>query len=368
MTVKRIIALALSAIMLFAFSACSETDGDSTTEESSSVPTSETTEAESTQAESDGTDDEKILDIYIIAGQSNACGYTNITNRQALLSQAPELEKGFSNVHYSGNARSDIDYTTLVNNVKPWQKTTLGLGASSGKIGPEAGMADALSAYYNEDTGKHAGIIKYAHGGTCLLNEYGGSNQHGNWVSPTYAQTLGVKYEGATGGLYRGLLEQVEKSLSELDEYGFAGVSIKAMYWMQGESDRAKPAEYKKAFEYFVADLRTDLSLLLNEYTDSTDDCGALEMPVFVGTISETFSLSASDTEGTSNKAFIQMQKTLPSSIDACYIVDNSTYKMGEWKSGALTVLGSDPYHWNQADAFIIGKNVGDAMLSVGID
>ena len=313
-------------------------------------------------------EDVKSIDIYLIAGQSNASGYTKITNAAALYETADGLENGYSHVHYAGNARSDKDnYATLVNNPKSWQPVKLGFGRSDSYFGPEAGMAEALSAYYNAETGKHAGIIKLAHGGTRLMNVTTGSNQHGNWVSPSYAEELGVSDVDPVGGLYRALLQEVRRQLGELESYGgFTHVNIKGLYWMQGESDRGDPTEYEKAFKLFVSDLRADLSALVKQYHKSEDDGGASQMTVVVGSISETFS-SATASSVATNQAFIIMQKNLGKSIANCYCLDNSQYEINRG-DGTTDVVGTDRYHWNQADALEIGINAGYLFLAACTD
>ena len=310
-------------------------------------------------------DNVKSIDIYLIAGQSNASGYTKVKDASALYAKAPGLENGYSNVHYAGNARSDSgnpNYTKY-DNMKAWQLTKLGFGRSDNYFGPEAGMAAALSAYYNSETGKHAGIIKLAHGGTRLMNVTTGSNKNGNWVSPSYAEELGISYVDPVGGLYNALLLEVKTQLGELESYGgFTHVNIKGLYWMQGESDRDYPTEYEKAFKLFVSDLRSDLSDIVKQYHKSNDDGGASQMTVVVGSISETYSSATADSVA-KNQTFITMQKGLEKSIAKCYCLDNSQYVINRG-DGTTDVVGTDRYHWNQADALDIGVNAGYLLLA----
>lgn len=375
-TAKKIIAALLSCVLFASFASCATED---TTDTDATTPV--TSEQSGTESDTDGntesdtkpgggtTEEEgKTMDIYIIAGQSNASGHSHISNAQELYAQtANKLMMGYSNVHYSGNARSNNN----LNNVKDWDGVTLGLGFTPQYFGPEAGMADAFSSYYNARTGKHAGIIKMAHGGTSLLNKTTDDcNIYGNWVSPSYAAQLGIPFEGATGGIYRALLEQVRTSLADLEDYGFTDVNVKGMYWMQGETDRDQPEEYKKSFEYFAEDLRRDLSDVLKEYTGTDDDRGASEMPIFVGTICETFYLQSTYGDTTLNRTFIEMQKTLPTVVDNCYVVDVSQYKMNEVVNGSVVVIDtvSGGGHWNQQNAFDVGRDVATAMLDVCIN
>ena len=75
--------------------------------------------------------EKNILDIYLIAGQSNAAGHTKVENKYSLYKTAPELKEGYSHVLYAGNARRD-DGTKAIDNEKTWAPTTLGLGIDRG--------------------------------------------------------------------------------------------------------------------------------------------------------------------------------------------------------------------------------------------
>ena len=135
------------------------------------------------------------------------------------------------------------------------------------------------------------------------------------------------------------------------------------LYWMQGEEDRYEPEEYSIAFQYFAMDLRDDLAACVKKITGD-DDCGASGMPIFIGTISKTF-----DWAGASgiryNQTFIDMQKALAElpTTGECVVVDNSEYAINRMEYGESVAVGSDRYHWNQADHLEIGLNVGNAML-----
>ena len=311
----------------------------------------------------------KTLDIYLIAGQSNATGCTSITDLNAAYARSDEMENGFSHVFYAGNSRSNGAEPR--DRVLDWQKTTMGLGMSAKHFGPEAGMAVALSDYYNEETGRYAGIIKYAYGGSSLLNKTSDStSKDGNWVSPSYQKTLSPsQVVEATGKMYRNFLAQVETNIREvlsqegfMEAYGFEAVRICGLYWMQGCNDKSQPSEYDKAFAYFVKDVRLDLSAMMKEITNSTDDCGASSTPIVVGTISETQNLNSASVASV-NKTFINLQKSFATKYQNCYVVDNSKFVITRWVNNAQVVVGSDQWHWNQTDMLDIGVNVGEALL-----
>jgi hypothetical protein len=306
----------------------------------------------------------KEIDIYLIAGQSNASGHTKVRDAEAIYRQYPELRAGYDHVHYAGNSRVDADnFKALVNRDFPWCRTRLGLGIRhDGYMGPEAGMAAGLSAIYNKESGRHAGLIKFAHGGTGLLDNRVRSNLFGNWMPPSYAKLIGVPWENEpiTGVLYRLLLAQVEKDLRELRYYGdFDKVNIKGMYWMQGCHNRGVPQEYRRAFPLFAADIRRDLAAVLTGLYG--EDCGAAEMPIVVGTISRTFMIDGPGMIERINVPFIEMQRSLPEVVPGCYVADNSEYAICAWDEaeGKVIPLGTDTAHWNQQDALDIGVGVG---------
>lgn len=325
---------------------------------------------------SDNTDDEKMedenkidykttMDIYFVVGQSNAAGNTAIRDIPGIksLDSALSTGTGFSNVHFSGNSWA------TPNTRMSWRKTTYGLGINSNCIGPELGIAHSLSKYYNADTGRHAGIIKFAQGNTHLLNQtYAGANDYGNWVSPSYAAAIGANYSDTaiTGGLYRKFLDQIKESINTLEAYsGHTKINLVGLYWMQGENDRVNPIEYQRAIQYFVSDLRKDISDIMLEFTNGESDCGAADLPMLIGTISRTCGITNADTELMVNTPFVLMQKKLPETIENCYIVDNSNYKIGSWNpnTNKVNVVGNDVWHWNQRDMVAIGQNVGNMFL-----
>lgn len=289
------------------------------------------------------------IDVYFIAGQSNASGYSMYDYDQAR-AEDPRYAYGFTNIWYAGNSRSTAGAFASQRELE-WQLARIGLGRSTDSrnyFGPELGMADALSSYYNAESGKTAAIIKYAAGGTSLLNNLGGENApEGNWVSPSYQATLTSGVSPLTGGLYRNLLAEAQKRIGELKDMGYT-VHVKGLYWMQGESDVGQEAEYKKAFEFFVSDIRHDLGEIA--------DADLSSMPIYVGQISET---TGGDTSGRP-QTFINMQNTL-SDIEGVYIIQSGQYKIGYgFDSGCY-----DVWHWSYRAQLAIGNLAGDKILEV---
>jgi hypothetical protein len=227
------------------------------------------------------------------------------------------------------------------------------MGKSSDHMGAEVGMASYLSEkYYNN--GKTAGIIKFAHGGTSLFSYTGAENAaSGNWVSPSYAQALGVEWTGLTGGLYRGLLEQIERSVAQLEGLGYTEVNIKGVFWMQGESDRGDPAEYEVALKYFINDLRTDLGRMMGE------DLSTLAF--MIGEISRASGSAKADSIAF-NEVFISKQREIAAGMDHVYVIPSGQYEINRLENGQ-DVNGQDAWHWTTEHMFRIGEHVGQCIL-----
>ncbi len=357
---KKLMALILLATMLIPFASCTKDTGDET------FPTTSQAEAtpETPTVPEEEIDYSKVIDIYLIAGQSNAVGFSR-ANSKDLYKKFPALKGGVPYIHYAGSSRYGGNPPTIRD--LTWQLTKIGLGSNEGYIGPEVGMAASLSEFYNEESGRNAGIIKFAHGGSSIRDISSGENATGNWVSPSYAKYLNTSYADTdqTGGFYRGLLGQVKRNIAELKEYGgFTTVNIKGLYWMQGETDVWNRSEYETSFKYLISDLRKDLADICLDFTDGKSDCGAGDMSIFIGTISETFAAQDANMVNT-NKAFITLQNKLAKEIDNCHIIDNSQFNITKYDENKKTYItvGSDLYHWNSSDMFTIGQNVGKAMM-----
>ncbi len=299
--------------------------------------------------------EEKAIDVYFIAGQSNASGYSAFNFNSALASDE-NLIYGHNNVWYAGDAESTGANNSVVHRDLGWQLARIGQGAAYNKFGAEAGMAQELSSRYNAQSGLTAGIIKYAHGGTALLDNISGENaSNGNWVPPSYEAVISPKDPGKlTGGLYRGFLAQTEKNVAQLRKMGYTEINFKGLFWMQGESDKGNPTEYKRAFEYFASDIREDLGQIAGVDLSS--------MPIFIGEISRTSGSADSGTAAT-NERFIAMQRALPSTVSDTYVIASGQYDINRLVNGSNQAVGTDSWHWNQEDMLAIGRLVGKSII-----
>lgn len=361
---KRIIANILLFGAFALFTACQnpnteliDTDG-----QNQIVTQNNTEKTDTTTDNNDMNSAKKQIDIYIIAGQSNAAGYTRI-DPTVLGTLWDKYDVGVENVIYAGRAQSTANVntpqvSTIANEIQ-WQPVRAGFGKTTDHMGVEVGMAKVLSEeYYNGN--KTAGIIKLAHGGTSLIGTTTGENAaNGNWVSPSYAASKEWDYTGVHGGLYRALLAQVEKNISELKIQGYEQISIKGVFWMQGESDIGQyPTIYEKAFTCLVNDLRVDLGKITNEDLST--------LPIMIGEISRTFG-SAGAGQISLNEAFLDIQHGLAEKLENVYIIPSSQFEINTWDTvedtNVMDPVQNDPYHWNTEAMFKIGELVGRCII-----
>lgn len=284
-----------------------------------------------------------VIDFYLVAGQSNAAGSSNWNDN--IMQLRPEYYEGFSHVLYSGSSNTIHRLNTV---------TKLGYGSGSDTFGPELGMADALSQYYNEETGRYAVIVKYAYGGTNLYDSVGATSSNypeGNWLPPSWIAANGAKDERVSGGLFRALVNHVENSIAEYEAMGF-DVNIVATYWMQGESDvnsHAADGMYDDIFKCWVNDLRSAL-------VDMTGEEKYASLPILVGEISEYFNRNTEDTYQRNCAAFVQMQREIIGSWDNVYVISNGNIPTDDHFN--------DTAHWGYHQALWIGQHVGRTILT----
>lgn len=199
---------------------------------------------------------EKIINVYLIAGQSNAVGYGMDTGK-VIANSDPRFTKGFENVLYYGSQeRWNGSYPNQ--NFKP---VTLGMGVAKDRSGAEIGIAAALA-----DNGEMNAIIKCAQGATHIYpdSQYDVSINYGTWTSPSYIEknNVDLSQNKLIGNMYRRFEETVKNGLELLIEDGYTPV-IKGVWWMQGEAEMftyEMASEYKELFEALIADTRNMLS------------------------------------------------------------------------------------------------------------
>ncbi|MBQ3015174.1 MAG: hypothetical protein IJD79_00180, partial [Clostridia bacterium] len=201
------------------------------------------------------------IDVYLIAGQSNAVGYG-----EGLSLSDERFTNGFDNVLYYGEGEHwDGD-----DNKPPLEfvPVKVGLGQNSGynsstsaRSGAEIGIASALA-----DNGKMNAVIKCAWGGTSIYNSTAEvSLTRGTWTSPTYIKNHNISTDGnKCGHMYTWFLETVSHGLEMLEADGYTPV-IKGVWWMQGEAETAgeNPSNaYNELLTDLINDMRSDLTVV----------------------------------------------------------------------------------------------------------
>ena len=190
------------------------------------------------------------VQVYIIAGQSNAAGYNNIV----------EYQKG--RVEFPGKLLSQrkVLYWHWAGKGQPNSWGVLGV-SEKGSFGPEISFAYELSrAMPNE----RIAIIKCAAGGTGIARSVDYSDyipalanfddKGNNWHWPTENRQAGV--------LYKKLIDNVREAVSALELDGLQ-YELAGCIWMQGEHEAGISLKMAKDYEGllagFISSVRADL-------------------------------------------------------------------------------------------------------------
>lgn len=286
------------------------------------------------------TSEEKTIDMYLIAGQSNAAGYSN---------KGRKLEGVFENVSYAGEVDryrtsgvASQSYLTY-----PFQPAVKeGLGRASGFVGPEYGIAEKLDAKYKG--GHKALVFKSAAGGTGLRDSTGGqNNDFGNWY-PRSKWTGSVSSSAPMGVQYQRFVDNFTSVYTQLTEHGYT-VKVQGMAWMQGEDDLSEPQKYGTLLEAFITDIRADLVSVTNDSTLSS-------MPFVIGEIATSFAVA----HNPQVPPFIEVQRSVAEKMDNVYTVATDDLIIVDTDG---TVVGSDQYHFTKQDQRVLGNRFGDVLL-----
>lgn len=197
-----------------------------------------------------GEETEKIAKVIVLAGQSNAVGWTYSKNLKPVVTPE-EYEKyraGFDNVKiFYSNApfQSDDAQTKTKNENSAFEPVKLGQGRytslEDGAFGPEIGLAAYLTENYPDETFY---IIKDATGGATL---------HGSWLCPSSLGLFEKTEEDIT--LYNHLMKKVDDGMAMLKADG-VDARILSFIWMQGENDAQSYAfDYPTLWNNFIGDV-----------------------------------------------------------------------------------------------------------------
>ena len=299
----------------------------------------------------------KTIDIYLIAGQSNAAGYTKVeaADKADLLDYDTRYETGFDKVLYYGC--SDVNVGAALPKMSI-QSTKIGLGKTAEHIGPELGMAE----YFAIDKGikNEIGIIKYASGSSSIYDDYTSTNNklRGNWYSPSVAKVISggnVGDPNISGNCYRVFLDVVEKGLEAYKAAGYNPV-IKGIAWMQGESE-AQSKDYSAKYDVLLTALIKDMRQGLAERAKKV---GALDaasnydnLPVVIAKLPSKYSTVYPTAAYTS--VIRDKQQLVADQDPFVSTIDNDKFK----------VPGTDSHHYNCSDMLMLGRNFAQQFFEM---
>ena len=192
------------------------------------------------------------IDVYLIAGQSNAVGFGSDGLSASILNDTRYTD-GFENVLYYGVAENNV-----VSELVP---VTVGLGKNTTSVGAEVGIASALGD-------SKSAIIKHAIGGTYLYPTTDGTpaQTYGTWTSPSYIEKYGVNTDGnKMGDIYEEFIKTVTNGIALLKAEGYTPV-IKGIWWMQGEAEtpyESRANAYEELLTMLIADMRADVGAIV---------------------------------------------------------------------------------------------------------
>lgn len=300
----------------------------------------------------DAAQEQRQADVYILAGQSNAAGFSNLSQempgrgssyREYLTDVDVRNGSGYTDVYYYGATEVRADAAMPVITLRSAQ---IGQGASGNYIGPELGIANVLSDSYTDDN--PAVIFKFAVGGTYLCDFEGTAQQtkdFGNWSSPSmteWATEQGLRLHENNGRLYERLLDVVKTGFAALRAQGYTP-SVKGYAWMQGEADAVNTTlsgRYESNLEMFINDLRVDVA----EFAGDED---AALRPFVIGKI------CPSGSYGGYISVVRAAEDAVAQKMQYVYTIDTQDLRITA-EDG--TLLGSDAYHFNAADMYELGK------------
>lgn len=302
----------------------------------------------------------KIIEMYLIGGQSNAAGYSPIYENQT---------ETFENVWYAGQTQKTLrgagnsdgvnsDYTQTFASIK--KSVTGGLGNLTDRIGPEYGMAKEFNGRYSEEA--PVVIFKTAAGGTSLLDTtLELSDRYGNWYPRSlwedgYEPDISGYSENndATGLLYKLFVENFKRVYNTLKEKGYQPV-VKGMAWMQGETDlnQSKTA-YAETLKAFITDIRADLKKITGDNTLSA-------MPFVIGEIATSFA----SYDNSSVPGMIQAQRSVAEEMgdSVATVKTNDLIIVGQ--DGNPSSGCPDKFHFSFQDAVTLGSRFGQKLLEL---
>ena len=204
--------------------------------------------------------------VVILAGQSNAVGCSYVEYLSGIF--PAEKISGWR----EGYEKIKINYFSHDIKSGGFVKTSFNCSVSDeDTFGPEVGIADALDERYPE---KEFFIVKCAFGGVTLARDFLSPSGVGNYDPLAYADQKENINDFCrpgepvhAGWAYNELVKIISESLSALQSRGYRP-EIKALCWMQGESDansEEATLNYEKNYGAFLSDIKAAFSPFMKD-------------------------------------------------------------------------------------------------------
>jgi hypothetical protein len=201
-----------------------------------------------------------------LAGQSNAvgCSYVEYLSGVFPKEKISKWRNGYEKIK--------INYFSHDIKSGGFVKTSFNCSVSDeDTFGPEVGIADLLDEKY---PAKEFFIVKCAFGGVTLMRDFLSPSGSGGYDPLAYADQKENINDFCkpgepvrAGWAYNELVKILSDSLSELESLGCAP-EIKALCWMQGESDansEEATRNYERNYGAFVSDIKTAFSPFMKD-------------------------------------------------------------------------------------------------------
>ena len=189
------------------------------------------------------------ISVVVLAGQSNMEGNTWSKYISSFYGfnteEMSRINRGYKDITMSYRCFWNGAPKAGTDSYGEFEYVRLGQANTRDKFGPEIGIADYLT---EQGLGGKVALIKYAVGASVL------APQAGEWGSPSSDRDNNGKW-------YDAMLELVASGLETLQQDTGKKPVIKAMCWMQGESDAGNTTyrnNYCTNLVNFVNDLRSE--------------------------------------------------------------------------------------------------------------
>ncbi len=284
---------------------------------------------------------DKKINVWLIAGQSNAVGYGKIENYPDGYSDKGIIDAGIQNVLYYGKG-----YGNDITNFVP---VTFGLGQNATYSGAEIGIATALG-----ESGEQHVIIKYGSGDTQLsAAKVTAENNVSTWTPPSYIEANpSIAFEGdKIGDLYDGFISTVEEAVTKLKAEGYTPV-IQGLWWMQGERDsnlgEMTKELYSKLLKTLISDVRRDVGTIVGE--DLSD------MPVVFGRVYRNPDYAPLSAAGLAAVQAAQDAVAYDKTLKNVAMLDTRYDLIDPASSEAKNLVQQDGWHYDSLTQQMIGE------------